>query len=145
MTNSVNLFSDELTEWLLEAGLIQSQCQMSIYYKYPPDGKKNVLYYVDDYVYCYNYEFLGKWFLDALGMRFHVNFLGYTHWFVSIRISQMKYHYISVDRARYYTSIVAKYLDTATVNTSTKFYKTNFPFGIIFTKAYASTIDKKVE
>ena len=34
ITNPGNLFADELTEWLIEAGLIQSQCQMSIYYKY---------------------------------------------------------------------------------------------------------------
>ena len=38
MTNSGKLFSDELTEWLLEAGFIRSQCQMSIYYKYAPYG-----------------------------------------------------------------------------------------------------------
>ena len=38
MTNSGKLFADELTEWLLEAGFIQYQCQMSIYYKYAPDG-----------------------------------------------------------------------------------------------------------
>ena len=38
MTNSGKLFADELTEWLLEAGLIQSKIQMSIYYKYAPDG-----------------------------------------------------------------------------------------------------------
>ena len=37
MTNSGKLFADELTEWLLEVGFIQSQCQMSIYYKYAPD------------------------------------------------------------------------------------------------------------
>ena len=37
MTNSGKLISDELTEWLLEAGFILSQCQMSIYYKYAPD------------------------------------------------------------------------------------------------------------
>ena len=30
MTNSRKLFDDELTEWLLEAGFIQYQCQMSI-------------------------------------------------------------------------------------------------------------------
>ena len=39
MTNYGDLFTDELTEWLLEAGFIQSQCQMSIYYKYAPDEK----------------------------------------------------------------------------------------------------------
>ena len=38
--NSRNLFADELTEWLIESGFIQSQCQMSIYYKYEPDGSK---------------------------------------------------------------------------------------------------------
>ena len=37
MTNSGKLFDDELTEWLIETGFIQSQCQMSIYYKYAPD------------------------------------------------------------------------------------------------------------
>ena len=37
MTNSGELFSDDLTEWLLEAVFIQSQCQMSIYYNYAPD------------------------------------------------------------------------------------------------------------
>ena len=38
MTNYGKLFADELTEWFLEAGFIQSQCQMFIYYKYAPDG-----------------------------------------------------------------------------------------------------------
>ena len=32
ITNSGKLSADELTELLLEAGFIQSQCQMSIYY-----------------------------------------------------------------------------------------------------------------
>ena len=41
--------------------------------------------------------------------------LGYAHWFISIRISQLKDHYSSADQARYDTSIVAKYLDTATI------------------------------
>ena len=54
MTNSGNLFSDDLIEWFLEAGFIQSQCQMSIYYKYAPNGTKIVvLYYVDYCVYWY--------------------------------------------------------------------------------------------
>ena len=87
-TNYGKLFYYELTEWLPEAGFIQYQCHMSIYYKYAPDGKNClVLSYVDDCVYCYNYEALGKWFVDTLGKRFHVNFLGYAHWFTRIRIS----------------------------------------------------------
>ena len=72
--------------------------------------------------------------MDTLGKRFHVNFLGYSHWFMSIRISQMKDHSISVDQSRYATSIVAKYLDTATVKVSKRFYKTTFPADMIFIK-----------
>ena len=111
MNNSGKLFAGELTERLLEAGFIQSQCQMSIYYKYAPDGSKIVvLFYVDDCVYWYTNEYLGKWFVDTLGKIFLVNFLGYEHWFMSIRISQLKYHSIYVDQAEHATSIFGKVL-----------------------------------
>ena len=67
-------------------------------YKYAPDGSKIiVLSYVDDCVHWYTNEDLGKWFVDTLGKIFHVNFLGYAYWFMSIRISQLKDHSISVD------------------------------------------------
>ena len=46
MDNSVKLFADDLTEWLLESGFIQSQCQMSIYYKCAPDGSKQKYYLI---------------------------------------------------------------------------------------------------
>ena len=83
--------------------------------------------------------------MNALGKRFHVNFLGYAHWFMSIIIYQMKDHSISVDQAIYATSIVEKYLDTDIVKASTKLYNTTLPSDIIFTKAYTSTSDEKVE
>ena len=57
----------------------------------------------------------------------------------------MKEHSISVDQARYATSIVAKYLDTSTFKASTKFYKTTFPSDTILTKADASNSDEQVE
>ena len=146
LTNSGKLFADELTEWLLEARCIKSQCQISIYYKYAPDRSKIiVLSYVDDYVYWYTNEDLGKWFVGTLGKRFHVNFLGYAHWFISIRISQLKDHSIFVDQARYATSIVVKYLDTATDKVSKRFYKTTLPADMIFTKEYVSTSNEQVE
>ena len=64
---------------------------------------------------------------------------------MSVRIYQMKDRSIYVDQARYTTSIVGKYLDTATVKASTKFYKTTLSYDMIFTKADASTIDEQVE
>ena len=61
MTNSGNLFANELTEWLLEACFIQTQYQMSIYYKYAQYGTRYfVLSYVDEFFYCYTSEALGK-------------------------------------------------------------------------------------
>ena len=39
INNSGKLFSDELTEWMLEAGLIQYQLHIYIYYNYAPDEK----------------------------------------------------------------------------------------------------------
>ena len=83
--------------------------------------------------------------MDTLGKIFHVNFLGNAHWFMSTRISHMKDHYISVGQARYATSIVEKYFDTATVKGKTQFYKTPLPSDMIFTKADASTSDQQVE
>ena len=53
---------------------------------------------------------------------------------MSIRISQLKGHSISMDQAIYATSIVAKFLDTATAKVSTKVYKTTLPADVIFTK-----------
>ena len=82
---------------------------MSIYYKYAPYGTKNVvLYYVDYCVYWFTSEARGKWFVGALGKIFHVNFSGYAHEFMSIRMSQMQDHSIFVDQAIYATSVVAR-------------------------------------
>ena len=64
---------------------------------------------------------------------------------MSIRISQLKDHSISVDQARYSTSIVAKYLDTATVKVINKFYKTTLPSDMIFTKEDVSTSDEQMK
>ena len=74
-----------------------------------------------------------------------MNFLGYSHWFMAIRTYQMKDHSISVDQARYATSIIAKYLDTATLKVSAKFYKTTLPADMILTKEDVSTSDEQVE
>ena len=83
--------------------------------------------------------------MDAIENRFHVKFLGFAHWFMSIIISQMRDNYISVDQARYSTSIFSKYLDTATVKTSTNVYKTTLPSDMILTKADTATSDEQVE
>ena len=64
---------------------------------------------------------------------------------MSIRISQLKDHYISVEQVIYATSVVEKNLYTATVKVSNKFYKTTLPADMIFTKEDVSTSDEQVE
>ena len=64
---------------------------------------------------------------------------------MSIINFQFKDHSISVYQARYATSFVAKYLGTATVKVSNKFYKTTLPDEMIFTKEDVSTSDEQVE
>ena len=146
MTNSGKLFYDELKKWLLEASFIQSKYQMCIYYNYAPNGSKIVLSsYVDDCIYWYTSEALEKWFVDTLGKILYVNFLIYAHFLMSIIISKMKDHSISIDQARYVTSIVAKYLDTATVKASEKFYNTTLPSDMISTKDDTSTSYEQVQ
>ena len=63
---------------------------------------------------------------------------------MSIRISQMRDHYISLDQAIYATSVVAKYLDTDTVKASTKFHKTTLSYDMIFTKDDTPISDEQV-
>ena len=64
---------------------------------------------------------------------------------MSIKISPLKDHFISVDQSRYANSIVAKYLDTDKVKVSNKFYKKTLLAYMIFTKDYVSTSDEKIE
>ena len=99
MNNSGKISSDEHNNFLIDKlGYNQSKYRIYVYYKYAPDGSKLVLLsYVDECIYWYKYEELGNWFVDTLGKIFHVNFLGYAHWFLSISISQLKDHSISMD------------------------------------------------
>ena len=50
---------------------------------------------------------------------------------MTIKISQLKYYFISVDQARYSKFAVVKYLDTATINKSGKYHKTTFSHDMI--------------
>ena len=63
---------------------------------------------------------------------------------MSIIISQLRDNSISVNHARYATSIVAKYSDTAAVKVRKKFYVTKLPADMLFTKEDVSTSDEQV-
>ena len=56
--NYGKIFAYELTNWMInKPGFYQSKFQISVYYKYSPDGSKLVvLSYAYDCVYFYTYE-----------------------------------------------------------------------------------------
>ena len=72
--------------------------------------------------------------MDIFVRILYMNFLGYSHLFMSIRISHHKDEYISVDQARYDISAVEKYLNSTTLNIHLKFHKTTLPHDMIFIK-----------
>ena len=57
----------------------------------------------------------------------------------------MRDHSIYMDRGLYATSIVEKYLDTATVNASKNIYKTTFSSDMIFATDDIYTSDEQGE
>ena len=96
-------------------------------------------------VYIGIHEELVKWFVDTLGKRFHMNFLGYTHWFMSVRILQIKGHSSSVDQAIYAISNDADYLDSSKMKENYKLHKTTLPHDMIFIKEDDYISDEQVE
>ena len=74
-----------------------------------------------------------------------MNILGYAHWFMSICISQLKDHYISVYQARYDTSFVERYPDTLTIKYHSKFNNINLTHDMIFNREDTYTGDEQVE
>ena len=53
---------------------------------------------------------------------------------MAISISQLKDHYISLDKDRHATAVVEKYTETATIKGYPKFRRTALNHDIIFTK-----------
>ena len=100
---------------------------MSIYLRYASDG--TIVFFLSFFWWlCLLVYEWRTWeiIFNNLGKRSHVNFLGYAHWFMSIRISHMNDNSISMDQATYATSIVVKYLGTAIVKVSTKFIRPHY-------------------
>ena len=57
-----------------------------------------------------------------------------------VYFNQYFIYQVPLDQAMYATCVVAKYLDTVTVNKSTNFYNTTFPSDMIFTKYVMSKL-----
>ena len=62
-----------------------------------------------------------------------------------IGISKLEDHSISVDQARCDSSIVEKYLDSATIKETSKLYKTTLTHDMIFNNEDTSTSNIQVE
>ena len=118
---------------------------MSLYYKFKNGECLVILSYVDNCCWWSSLESIGKWFVEELGKYYHVNFLGYIHWFMLIQITQKPDYSIVIDQSRYCLAMVNKYLNNTTVSNSAKVHARPLPADMTFTKDHASENDVQVE
>ena len=136
---------EELMDWLLEYGFMQSKVQLSYFWHECTDGMCiHVLDYVNDMLYFGSCTSLHKLFEEALVGCFNVNLLGQASWFLQTWVIQEADFLIIFDQTHYTCMVMCKYLGDPTDNTPTKSvhqYQTPLPSMFISSKAdYAKSL-----
>jgi hypothetical protein len=89
MVFSGKLWNKEYTSWLLSQGFFQSKSDPSIFIQHYANAQwLKLIFLVDDMLYCGSNDTVEHDFQAAVNNRFHVKFLGPTHWFLGMRIDR---------------------------------------------------------
>jgi transposase InsO family protein len=113
MSLSGKYWYQELQEFLLENGFLQSKVIACLFWKVFPDGSSLCLLdYVDDCLYFGTNDASLKQFEMEISARFDLTLMGQAHWYLSTRITQSANFNITLDQSRYCLSIIRRYLDT---------------------------------
>jgi hypothetical protein len=113
MTLSGKYWYQELQEYLLGQGFVQSTTIPCLFYKIYEDGSVIfLLNYVDDLLYYGTRITTIKIFEDHLLQRFDLQLMGQSHWYLSTRITQTTDYDIIIDQTRYCKSVLKRYLDS---------------------------------
>ncbi len=86
-----------------------------------------LIVYVDDNLFYRNNEATLWEFKDKLSKRFHVEFLGQAHWYLSARIYHDADFNITYDQTRYCKAIVSRFLEKAGAKKKPRFHSTILP------------------
>jgi len=134
-TLSGKWWNQELTDWLISEGFLQSSIDNTYFVKYYPDGSFiRLIFHVDDMLYFGNNDEIEQQFEASIKGRFNVNILGQAHWFLQMRIHHHADGCISIDQHRYVLNLLQRFCNTSSPYGIPKFRDTPAPPEYVFTK-----------
>jgi hypothetical protein len=132
-TLSGKWWNQELTEWLLSVGFIQSSLDATYFVKIYPDGSfVRLIFHVDDMLYFGNNNEVERLFESEIKGRFNVNVLGQAHWFLQMRIHHHADKSISFDQHRFVLNLLQRFVTIDSPYGIPKFRDTPAPPEYVF-------------
>jgi hypothetical protein len=126
-------WNQELTDWLLSVGYVQSQLDPTFFVKHYPDGSYiRLIFHVDDMLYYGNNEEVERLFESEIKGRFHVNLMGQAHWFLQMRIHHHADKSISFDQHRFVLNLLQRFVANDSPCGIPKFRETPAPPEYVF-------------
>ena len=109
-TLSGKWWNQELSDWLISVGFVQSPLDGTYFVRINPDGSYiRLIFHVDDMLYFGNNDEIEQAFESQIKGRFQVNILGRANWFLQMRIHHHSDGSISFDQHRYVLNLLRRF------------------------------------
>jgi hypothetical protein len=128
MTLSGKYWYQDLMEFVISIGFIQSSVIRCLFYRRFPNGSVIfVLNYIDNMLYFGMSDDSLLAFKTKLSGRFNLEIKGQAHWYLATHITQLANHDIILDQTRYCNSILRRYLDSVCCKNVTRRHNVPLP------------------
>jgi len=139
MTLSGKFWNQDLLEFLVSMGFMQSTVLRCLFYKKYFDGSVIlILNYVDDMLYHGILEQTLANFELKLSERFNMELKGQAHWYLTTKITQLASFDIILDQTRNCKSIIKKYLGSVGCKNVTRKHTIPLPTDFVATSENCS-------
>ncbi len=109
-TLSGKWWNQELTDWLISVGFVQSQLDGTYFVRINADGSYiRLIFHIDDMLYFGNNDKVEQAFENEIKGQFNVNILGRANWFLQMRIHHHSDGSISIDQHRYVLNLLQRF------------------------------------
>lgn len=144
MTLSGKFWYQDLMEFLVSMGFIQSTVIRCLFYQKHPDGSVIfILNYVDDMLYFGNSDQSLLVFEAKLSERFNLELKVQAHGYLATRITQLANYNIILHQIRYCKSVIKKYLDSVGCKNVTRRHSIPLPTDFVATSEDCSESEEK--
>jgi hypothetical protein len=144
MTLSGKYWYQDLMEFLISIGFIQSTVVKCLFFKKLTDGSVIfLLNYVDDMLYYGSSDDALLTFEIQLSERFNLETKGQAHWYLATRITQLASYDIILNQTRYCSSIIKKYLDSVGCKNVSRKHTIPLPCDFVPTSEDCSETEEK--